>query len=94
MNFSEEETKTQERSIDYVNRNQELLIDKHVHRKKPLQVGFVTIFMAGSPGSGKTEFSERWIENAYNKNTALKKKFEKFQKNIKNRSEGIIFFFS
>src|SRR5690606_38228139 len=35
--------------------------------KRPFPIGFVTIFMAGAPGVGKTEFSNRYIPLVYDK---------------------------
>lgn len=77
MNFSDNELETIRRSVNYVTDNSDLLINKYILTKRPLHIGFVIIFMAGSPGAGKTEFSIRWIENAYNKNITLKKNLEK-----------------
>jgi hypothetical protein len=77
MNFTEEELKIQESAKEYVISHSQELIKKHILDKRPLNVGFTTIFMAGSPGSGKTEFSERWIKYAYKKDTPLEESLKK-----------------
>jgi GTPase SAR1 family protein len=77
MEFSQEEIELQKSSCNYVKEKSGLLIKKHIIDKKPLKVGFVTIFMAGSPGSGKTEFSERWIKLMYSKGTTIEDKLKK-----------------
>ncbi len=59
--FSEEETKLQEEACIYIKQNKDRLIKEFIFDKKPLPLGFVTIFMAGSPGAGKTEFSKRYM---------------------------------
>lgn len=55
-------------SIEFIKRNKRLLIDRFIvdigceSVKNP-----ITIFMAGSPGAGKTEFSKRFIKNQLKK---------------------------
>jgi predicted ABC-type ATPase len=48
-------------AVTYVKANNKELIEKFVGNVKPTQKP-VSIFMAGSPGAGKTEFSRRLIE--------------------------------
>ena len=57
MEFTEEEKKLQEETCIYIQERKDELIDQFVIRKNPLKLGFITIFMAGLPGAGKTEFS-------------------------------------
>ncbi len=54
-----------EQSILYIKKNQKLLISEFASKEKfPLEEGTPTsVFMAGSPGAGKTEVSKRLIEN-------------------------------
>lgn len=76
MDLTEEELKIQESSCVYIKANSSALIKKYVLDKKPLNIGFVTIFMAGSPGSGKTEFSQSWIKLVYSKNSPIAKRLK------------------
>lgn len=69
MNFmTKEEVKQSEAALDFIKKNRHLLLDKfadkdvYIPDKKP-----VSLFMAGSPGAGKTEFSKRLIEKFTNK---------------------------
>jgi predicted ABC-type ATPase len=48
-------------ACQFINSKKEELIDKFIIKKNPLKLGFITIFMAGSPGAGKTEFSKRYM---------------------------------
>ncbi len=61
MELTDEETRTQAEAIEYIQSHKAELLDRFVLSKNPLPLGFITIFMAGSPGAGKTEFSERYI---------------------------------
>ncbi|MBI2047637.1 MAG: zeta toxin family protein [Parcubacteria group bacterium] len=64
-----EEEKLRQEAIVYVKNNRQLLIEKFVNPSKYQAVEKpVTLFMAGSPGAGKTEVSKRLME--------------KFEKNI------------
>lgn len=67
MEFTEEEKKLQEETCIYIQERKDELIDQFVIRKNPLKLGFITIFMAGSPGAGKTEFSQRYIPIIFDK---------------------------
>lgn len=77
MEFNEDEQKIQKESKEYIISHSDDLIKKHIKDKNPLPIGFVTIFMAGSPGSGKTEFSERYIPLVYQKGSELDKTLNK-----------------
>ncbi len=65
------EEEISKKAVKYINKNKELLIERfansmdHVPEELPM-----TIFMAGSPGAGKTEFSKELAE-FYN-NTAVR----------------------
>lgn len=61
MDFSEEELKIQQEACEYMAAHKDELIEKFITSKRPLRIGFGTLFMAGSPGAGKTEFSQRFI---------------------------------
>ncbi len=61
MELSPDETQLQDEAIKYIKNHEGELVEKFITSKNPLRVGFMTIFMAGSPGSGKTEFSGRYI---------------------------------
>ncbi len=61
MGFTREEKILQQQAVDFIEAHAEELIDKFVIQKNPLRLGFITIFMAGSPGAGKTEFSQRYM---------------------------------
>lgn len=68
MELTSEEIKIQNEAIEHIKKNKEKLIKDFIISKNPLRVGFITIFMAGSPGAGKTEFSQRYIPIAIDKN--------------------------
>ncbi len=66
--MTDEEKKQSESAVDFVKKNSGVLIDKFAHKNlytsdsRP-----VSLFMAGSPGAGKTEFSKRLIEKFHSK---------------------------
>lgn len=68
MELSDEELMLQKEACNFVLKNKQKLIQEFILSKNPLKVGFMTLFMAGSPGAGKTEFSQRYIPLIYNKN--------------------------
>lgn len=61
MELNEQETQTRDEALAYMKSHTSELLERFVTSKRPLPLAFTTIFMAGSPGSGKTEFSERYI---------------------------------
>lgn len=61
MEFTDKEKAIQQQAVDFIEAHKDRLIDKFVIQKNPLRLGFITIFMAGSPGAGKTEFSQRYM---------------------------------
>ena len=61
MEITEEEKIVQQKAIEYIDTHKDELVDKFIVQKNPLRLGFITIFMAGSPGAGKTEFSQRYM---------------------------------
>lgn len=61
MELSAEELKIKEKSILEINTRKDELISKFITSKNPIRLDLVTFFMAGSPGSGKTEFSKRYM---------------------------------
>ncbi len=64
---TEEEKKLQDEACNYILSHKDELIQEFILSKRPLPLGWTTIFMAGSPGAGKTEFSKRY-QPALNKN--------------------------
>ena len=67
MELTTAEKKIQDEAIAYLKQHEDELIHRFVIAKNPLRVGYATLFMAGSPGAGKTEFSQRYIPIAINK---------------------------
>ncbi len=63
MNQFEESIK--KKAIDYVKKNKKKIIEEVVGDANPVN-NAVAIFMAGSPGAGKTEFSKHFIEQEFN----------------------------
>ncbi|MDO8575865.1 MAG: zeta toxin family protein [bacterium] len=78
MTLSDEEKLIQQEACQYIKEHEAELIEKFITSKKPLPLGFATIFMAGSPGAGKTEFSRRYIPLLVDKgDTRLQEHFKK-----------------
>jgi len=76
MEFSEEEIKIQEEACGYLKAHSDELIDQFILQKKPFRLGFMSLFMAGSPGAGKTEFSQRYLPKVLDQvRDSLKKRF-------------------
>lgn len=67
MELTLEDKRVQNQAIDYLKKHKDDLIRNFIIAKNPLRVGFATIFMAGSPGAGKTEFSKRYMSIATDK---------------------------
>lgn len=67
MELSEEEKMIQEKAIEEIKARKDELIEKIVVDKRPLHLGVISFFMAGSPGAGKTEFSRRYMPADINK---------------------------
>lgn len=67
MELSDEEKKISDEACRFVESKKDELIDIFITKKNPLKLGFITIFMAGSPGAGKTEFSKRYMPLIINK---------------------------
>lgn len=67
MELNNEEQKVCDEACRFIKLKQDELIDRFVIKKNPLKMGFITIFMAGSPGAGKTEFSQRYIPLIFDK---------------------------
>lgn len=68
MELTPEEQRIQKEACEFVLANKDKLIEQFITSKKPLPVNFATIFMAGSPGAGKTEFSQRYVPTFETKN--------------------------
>jgi len=68
MDLSDEEKALQQKAYDYIVEHRDELIERFITSKKPMPLGFITIFMAGSPGAGKTEFSRRYVPLLIDKN--------------------------
>jgi hypothetical protein len=67
MELNEQENKIQQKAIEYIKSHKDELIDRFIISKKPMHLGLLTFFMAGSPGAGKTEFSKRYMSEAIDK---------------------------
>ena len=61
MELSEVEKTIQEQAIKEIINRKDELIEEFVNSKHPLRLDVISFFMAGSPGSGKTEFSKRYM---------------------------------
>lgn len=62
MELTKSEKATQQEALEYIENNKKALVDRFIIKKKPVPFDLLTFFMAGSPGSGKTEFSRRYVE--------------------------------
>lgn len=60
--LSSEDIKIQKEAIKYVESHKDELIYEFIESKKPIKLDLLTFFMAGSPGAGKTEFSNRYMD--------------------------------
>ena len=72
MELTPEEKETQKQAIKYLKEHEDEFTRYFVDFKFPIRLGLATLFMAGSPGAGKTEFSKR-IQTTYN--SAIRKDF-------------------
>src|SRR3990167_692507 len=61
MEFSDEEINLQKEAKRYVEDHRDELINTFVLSKKPLRINALSFFMAGSPGAGKTEFTNNYM---------------------------------
>jgi predicted ABC-type ATPase len=62
--MTDEEIKQSEEALDFIKKNRHLLLDKFADKNIYIpDARPVSLFMAGSPGAGKTEISKRLIEN-------------------------------
>lgn len=77
IELSEDEKILQEEAIKEIKERKEELIKKFVLDKHPLKLDVISFFMAGSPGSGKTEFSQRYPAKIDKKDKKLIKKLQK-----------------
>ena len=67
MELDNQEQKICDEACQFIKSKKNELIDTFITQKNPLHLGFITIFMAGSPGSGKTEFSKRYMPLLFDK---------------------------
>ncbi|MEN9413576.1 MAG: hypothetical protein RLZZ342_663 [Candidatus Parcubacteria bacterium] len=75
IDLSPEEKILRKEACLYIEENAPELIQRYILDKKPVPLDLLTIFMAGSPGAGKTEFSKRFMPIELDKtNDALRKK--------------------
>ena len=68
MEFSDEETFCQKEAKKYIEEHKDELIRKFILDKKPLRINTLSFFMAGSPGAGKTEFTNNYMHTTLDKN--------------------------
>jgi len=90
MQLSNEEQTICDEACRYVESKKDELINEFILKKNPLKLGFITIFMAGSPGAGKTEFSKRYMPLIFDKKNEKLIKFLE-QKNININSIESLF---
>jgi len=76
LEFTGEEVKLQDEACSYIKENKDSLLDEFILSKKPLRFGFLTIFTAGSPGAGKTEFATRYLEAINSRASNYKEELE------------------
>jgi hypothetical protein len=67
MELTNEEKILQEEAIQEIKNRKQELLETFVINKKPLRLGVISFFMAGSPGAGKTEFSQNYMQDVINK---------------------------
>lgn len=67
MELTPDEVNTQNEACSFMSDNQDRLIDEFILAKKPAKIDFMTIFTAGGPGAGKTEFVTNFIPLIYSK---------------------------
>jgi len=60
MEFTDEEKKLQKEAIKEIDDNKDKLLEEFILSKKVIPTSSVSIFMAGCPGAGKTEFSKTY----------------------------------
>ncbi|GEM_PF-167369 len=70
MDLTEDEKIIRQQAQKYIVDNEDALIQRFVTSKNPLRLGTVSLFMAGSPGAGKTEFSKRYLPGHLDKEDA------------------------
>src|SRR3989338_5918358 len=68
MEFSDEEIVCQKEAKRYIEDHKDELIRKFIVDKKPLRINALSFFMAGSPGAGKTEFTNNYMPAKLDKN--------------------------
>ncbi len=61
MELNEKEKIVQKETINFIKSHKKELIEEFILSKKPLPLDLFSYFMAGSPGAGKTEFSQRYM---------------------------------
>ncbi|SRR3989339_441677 len=61
MELTGKEKTIQQEAKEYIRSKKDELIETFILSKNPLRLGFITMFMAGSPGAGKTEFSQKYM---------------------------------
>lgn len=66
MILDEQEIIIQREAIDHIKSHKRDLLKRFIEDKKPLPLALFSYFMAGSPGAGKTEFSQRYMPGIIN----------------------------
>jgi hypothetical protein len=72
--FNKLELRLEQEALDYIIQNKEALINHFVKKFNSLTIGGVSLFMAGSPGAGKTEFVKRYIPAIFEGNLDIRLK--------------------
>lgn len=75
MELTDQEKKIQDEAIREIKARKSDLIEKFIISKRPLRLGVISFFMAGSPGAGKTEFSRRYMSDSIDKSDENLMKF-------------------
>lgn len=78
-----EDQKIEKEAIRYVKQNKKKIVDGIVKGVAPVNRA-VAIFMAGSPGAGKTEFSIRFLEERFEPNSVVRIDPDEIRENFPN----------
>lgn len=92
MMLTKEELLIQKEALDYIQKNKSELINHFILNNEILQLDLVTIFMAGSPGAGKTEFSKNYLPSITKKffEPKLIKKLNLLNIDIENMNDFLV----
>ena len=66
MDLQPDDQKNSDEACAHISSHKAELIQTFVLNQNPVKINLMTIFMAGSPGSGKTEFAQRYLPSLIN----------------------------